>query len=60
MEFSAPPANEFHTAEGIDALKQQLGDIREATQPAADRIYQEVRWIIVDQATGIRWRHERL
>jgi hypothetical protein len=37
MEFSAPPANEFHTAEGIDALKQQLGDIREATQPAADR-----------------------
>src|SRR5262249_21696810 len=47
---------EYHTAEGIDALKQQLGDIRDSTQPAtparvaADRIYQAVRQTIVDQA----------
>jgi hypothetical protein len=47
---------EYHTAEGIDALKQQLGDIRDSTQPntparvAAERIYQAVRQTIVDQA----------
>lgn len=46
---------EFHTAEGIDALKKQLGDIRDATQygtperVAADRIYNAVRQTIVDQ-----------
>lgn len=47
--------DEFHTAEGIDALKQQLGDIRDATQygtperVAADAIYRAVRQTIVDQ-----------
>lgn len=46
---------EFHSPEGIDALKQQLGNIRDATQPhtpervAADRIYNAVRQTIVDQ-----------
>lgn len=46
---------EFHTPEGIDALKQQLGDIRDATQPhtpdrvVADRVYNAVRQTIVDQ-----------
>lgn len=46
---------EFHTPEGIDALKQKLGDIRDATQyatperVAADRIYNAVRQTIVDQ-----------
>lgn len=46
---------EFHTPEGIDALKQQLGDIRDATEHhtparvAADRIYNAVRQTIVDQ-----------
>jgi hypothetical protein len=46
---------EFHTAEGIDALKQKLGDIRDATQygtperRAADEIYRAVRQTIVDQ-----------
>lgn len=46
---------DFHTAEGIDALKQKLGDIRDATQHgtperlAADRIYNAVRQTIVDQ-----------
>lgn len=46
---------EFHTPEGIDALKQQLGDIRDATQygspdrKVADSIYHAVRQTIVDQ-----------
>jgi hypothetical protein len=49
-----PP--EFHTPEGFDALKRQLGNIRDDTQPntpsrvAADRIYGAVRQTIVDQA----------
>lgn len=47
--------SEFHTPEGIDALKQKLGDIRDATQPhtpervAADQIYNAVRKTIVEQ-----------
>lgn len=46
---------EFHSPEGIDALKKQLGDIRDATQygtperVAADKIYNAVRQTIVDQ-----------
>lgn len=47
---------EFHTAEGIDALKQKLGDIRDAktdygtpARVAADEIYQAVRGTIVKQ-----------
>jgi hypothetical protein len=49
-----PP--EFHTPEGFDALKRQLGNIRDDTQPntsqrvAADRIYGAVRQTIIDQA----------
>jgi hypothetical protein len=48
--------NEFHTVEGFDALKQQLGDIRDDTEygtperVAADRIYNSVRRSITDQA----------
>jgi hypothetical protein len=47
---------EFHTAEGLDALKQKLGSIRDATQygtperVVADRAYQGVRRTIIDQA----------
>jgi hypothetical protein len=47
--------SEFHTPEGIDALKQKLGDIRDATEvhtparAAADQIYNAVRQTIVDQ-----------
>lgn len=50
------PPGEFHTPEGLDALKQMLGDIRDATQPrtpervVADRIYQSVRRTIIQQA----------
>lgn len=46
---------EFHTPEGIDALKQKLGDIRDDTQfgtparVAADRIYNAVRQTIANQ-----------
>lgn len=46
---------EYHTAEGIDALKQKIGDIRDATPFAtpqrvvADRAYQAIRQTIVDQ-----------
>ena len=47
---------EFHTAEGLDALKQKIGDIRDHTDfntPArvvADNVYNAVKNTIVDQA----------
>lgn len=46
---------EYHTAEGFDALKQKIGDIRDATQYgtperlAADKVYQAVRATIAKQ-----------
>jgi hypothetical protein len=48
-------ASEYWTAEGFDALKQKLGDIRDATQYGtperlvADQIYQAARNTIVKQ-----------
>lgn len=47
---------EYHTPEGLDALKQKIGDIRDATQfgtpgrKAADTIYNSVKKQINDQA----------
>jgi hypothetical protein len=47
---------EYHTAEGLDALKQKIGSIRDATEygtPArrvADQAYHAIRQTIVDQA----------
>ena len=47
---------EYHTPEGLDALKQKLGDLRDATDDhtparvAADQIYNGVRQTIIDQA----------
>lgn len=47
---------EFHTAEGLDALKQKIGDIREGTErgtPArvvADQAYNAIKQTIVKQA----------
>jgi len=47
---------EYHTAEGLDALKQKIGDIRDATQygtperVVADSVYHAIRNTIVDQA----------
>lgn len=46
---------EFHTPEGIDALKRKLGNMRNATPPgtpervAANNIYDAVRQTIIDQ-----------
>jgi len=47
---------EFHTVEGMDALKQKIGDIRDGTQygtperVAADHAYQAIRKTIIEQA----------
>ena len=47
---------EYHTAEGLDALKQSVGDILESTpfhspeRKAASEVYQAIRSTIVDQA----------
>jgi len=47
---------EFHTAEGLDALKQRLGDIRDGTKPGstsekvATQVYNVVKDQIVKQA----------
>lgn len=49
---------EFHTPEGLDALKRRLGNIRDATperspeRVAADRIYRAVRDEVAAQAPG--------
>lgn len=46
---------DFHTAEGIDALKQKIGDIRDAQKYGtperlvADKAYNAIRQTIVDQ-----------
>lgn len=50
------PPGQFHTAEGLDALKQKIGDLRDAAAPGtperviADQIYNGVRSTIVAQA----------
>lgn len=55
-DWKALDPAEFHTVEGMDALKQKLGDIRDATQygtperVVADRAYHAVRKTIIDQA----------
>lgn len=47
---------EFHTAEGLDALKQTIGDIRDAaeygspSQKVADMVYNSIKGQIVKQA----------
>lgn len=49
------PPQDFHTAEGLDALKQKIGDIRDATQygtperKVADEVYHAIRQTIVNQ-----------
>lgn len=55
-EWKALDPAEFHTAEGLDALKQKLGDIRDGTQfgtperKVADQVYNAVKDQIVKQA----------
>lgn len=47
---------EFHTPEGLDALKQRIGDIRESTdfgKPSrlvADKVYNKIKDLIKEQA----------
>lgn len=55
-DWKALPANEYHTAEGIDALKQKIGNIRDVTQygtperVVADKAYHAIRSTITEQA----------
>ncbi|WP_316234234.1 hypothetical protein [Bradyrhizobium sp. SZCCHNR1098] len=55
-EWRALDPYEFHTAEGLDALKRKVGDIRDATElhtperVVADRVYNAIRGTIVKQA----------
>lgn len=48
------PPQDFHTAEGFDALKQRLGDIRDATKPgsASNKIATQVYNIVKNQITA--------
>lgn len=54
-QWRALDPKEYHTPEGLDALKQKIGDIRDSTQygtpdrVVADKAYQAVRQTIVDQ-----------
>lgn len=55
-DWKALDPAEFHTVEGLDALKQKVGDIRDAAaygtpeRVVADRAYHAVRKTIIDQA----------
>jgi hypothetical protein len=54
-EWKSLDPKEFHTPEGLDALKQKVGDIRDATQYGTperlvnDAVYRAIRKSIVDQ-----------
>lgn len=54
-EWKALDPKEFHTPEGIDALKQKIGDVRDAAaygspeRVVADAAYNAIRQTIVDQ-----------
>lgn len=55
-EWQKLDPTDFHTAEGLDALKKNLGDLRDSTQygtperVVADKVYHAVRNQIVKQA----------
>lgn len=55
-EWKNLPAGDYHTAEGLDALKQKIGNIRDATQPGtpdrlvADNVYKAIHGTITEQA----------
>jgi len=54
-QWKSLPAAEYHTAEGFDAMKQLIGDIREGTKAgtaerrAADDVYNAIKNTIVKQ-----------
>jgi hypothetical protein len=55
-EWSTSSPKDYHTAEGFDALKRTIGDIRDSTEPrspsrvVADRVYNSIKSEIVKQA----------
>lgn len=55
-EWGESDPAEFHTAEGFDALKRTIGDVRDSTEArtpsrvVADRVYNAVKGQIVQQA----------
>jgi hypothetical protein len=55
-DWAKSPAADFHTPEGLDALKQAIGDIRDSTQfgtparRAADSVYNSIKSQIEKQA----------
>jgi hypothetical protein len=55
-DWAKSPAAEFHTPEGLDALKQAIGDIRDSTdfstpaRRAADNVYNAIKSQIEKQA----------
>jgi len=55
-QWSQLNPNEYHTPEGLDALKQAVGDIRDGTQHgtaarrASDEVYNSVKNQVVNQA----------
>lgn len=54
LDWMALPAHEYHTAEGLDALKQKIGDVRDALsygtpeKLVANKYYGAVRQSIID------------
>lgn len=54
-DWKALDPKDFHTAEGLDALKQKIGDIADATKHGspervvADNAYRAIRQTIIDQ-----------
>jgi hypothetical protein len=57
-DWAKSAADDFHTPEGLDALKQSIGDIRDSTQfgtparRAADAVYNSIKDQIKKQAPG--------
>lgn len=55
-DWKSQNPNDFHTAEGLDALKQTIGDLRDAaeygspSQKVADTVYSAIKNEIVKQA----------
>jgi hypothetical protein len=58
QDWKMLPADRYHTAEGLDALKQRIGVIRDTTQfgtperVVANQAYNALRQTVVDQAPG--------
>ncbi len=57
-DWKALDPADFHTVEGMDALKRKIGDIRDGTEPGtrarlvADQVYNAIKGTIESQAPG--------